>query len=288
MYRMGKLPRLRRTWITHPSFPPRIPRSAKATLVRSTYRNRRKENRRSERCERSGVICAPVSEPNADLNADFIDATRSSYDAIAKEYAERFPADLDIGPVDLALIAAFAELVKAGGSAPVADLGSGSGHATAHLHGLGVPVFGVDLSPRMVTLAREAHPHLRFHVGSMTSLDLPDGTLGGIMALYSVIHVPDDHLPTAFAEFHRTLVPGGHVLLCFQSGDDDGRMRLTERFGHEIDLHFYWRTPDTVSALLAEAGLEPVATTVREPVDDEKRPRAFLLARKPKHTGEAA
>ncbi|MFF4017538.1 class I SAM-dependent DNA methyltransferase [Streptomyces sp. NPDC001843] len=228
-----------------------------------------------------------MSEPNADLNADFIDATRSSYDAIAKEYAERFPADLDISPVDLALIAAFAELVKAGGSAPVADLGSGPGHVTAHLRGLGVPVFGVDLSPRMVTLAREAHPHLRFHVGSMTSLDLPDGTLGGIMALYSVIHVPDDHLPTVFAEFHRTLVPGGHVLLCFQSGDDAGRMRLTERFGHEIDLYYYWRTPDTVSALLAEAGLEPVATTVREPVDDEKRPRAFLLARKPSSIGSA-
>ncbi|MEU5596602.1 class I SAM-dependent methyltransferase [Streptomyces sp. NPDC020298] len=229
-------------------------------------------------------------------NADFLHTTRSSYDVIAKEYADRFPDSLDTHPVDRALVTAFAELVRAGGPAPVADLGSGPGHVTARLHGLGVPVFGVDVSPGMVELAREAHPHLRFHVGSMTSLDLPDGTLGGIMALYSIIHVPDDHLPGAFAEFRRTLVPGGHVLLCFQSDDADGdggrdgsaHLHIAERFGHRIDLDYYLRTPDTVSAALAAAGLLPVATTVRAPVGDEKRPRAFLLARKPDHAGRAA
>ncbi|MEU6553940.1 class I SAM-dependent methyltransferase [Streptomyces sp. NPDC046915] len=219
-------------------------------------------------------------------NADFLHATRSSYDAIAKEYADRFPDSLGLHPVDRAQVSAFAELVRAGGPAPVADLGSGPGHVTARLHDLGVPVFGVDVSPRMVELAREAHPHLRFHVGSMTSLDLPDGTLGGIMGLYSVIHVPDDHLPTAFAEFRRTLVPGGHVLLCFQFDEGGGRLRLTERFGHPIDLDYHLRTPDTVSAALTAAGLPPVATTVRAPVEDEKRPRAFLLARKPEDEGD--
>ncbi|MFI5683651.1 class I SAM-dependent DNA methyltransferase [Streptomyces sp. NPDC051636] len=213
-------------------------------------------------------------------NADFLQATRSSYDAIAKEYADRFPDGLAFNPLDRALVTAFAELVRANAPAPVADLGSGPGYVTARLHDLGVPVFGVDLSPRMVALAREAHPHLRFHVGSMTSLDLPDGTLGGILALYSIIHVPDDHLPTAFAEFHRTLVPGGHVLLAFQ-GDEEGHLRLTERFGHEIGLDYYWRTPETVSARLTQAGLEPMAATRRAPLDDEKRPRVFLLARKP-------
>ncbi|MGW7254178.1 class I SAM-dependent methyltransferase [Streptomyces sp. NPDC054834] len=222
-------------------------------------------------------------------NADFLHATRSSYDAIAKEYVDRFPDSLDFHPVDRAQMTAFAELVRAGGPSPVADLGSGPGHVTARLHGLGVPVFGVDVSPRMVELAREAHPHLRFHVGSMTSLDLPDGTLGGIMALYSVIHVPDEHLPTAFAEFRRTLVPGGHVLLGFQTdGDGDGHLHLTERFGHQIDLDYYLRTPDAVSAALAAAGLEPVATTVRAPVADEKRSRAFLLARNPDEPGDAS
>jgi SAM-dependent methyltransferase len=215
-----------------------------------------------------------------DLTEDFLQTTRTSYDAIAKDYTARFPSGL-LHPLDRTLITAFAELVTANGTAPVADLGSGPGHVTALLHDHGVPAFGVDLSPTMVALARDAHPRLRFHVGSMTSLDLPDGTLGGILALYSTIHVPDDHLPRAFAEFHRTLLPGGHVLLAFQSGTDPGHLHLTERFGHEITLDYYWRTPEQVTALLRGAGLELVATVLREPAEDETRPRAFLLARKP-------
>ncbi|MFY4721605.1 methyltransferase domain-containing protein [Streptomyces sp. LaBMicrA B280] len=90
----------------------------------------------------------------------------------------------------------------------MAGLGSGPGGVTALLHELGVPAFGVGLSPEMVALARETHPQLRFHTGSMTSLDIPSASLGGIPALYSTIPVPDARLPRVFAGFHRTLRPG--------------------------------------------------------------------------------
>ncbi|MFJ6842811.1 class I SAM-dependent DNA methyltransferase [Streptomyces griseoluteus] len=213
-----------------------------------------------------------------DSTADFLHTTRSSYDAFAKEYSERFPSGLP-HPLDRSLISAFAELVKDNGPAPVADLGSGPGFVTALLDSLGVPAFGVDLSPAMVALAREAHPRLRFHVGSMTALDLPDATLGGILALYSTIHVPDDALPRAFAEFHRTLRPGAPVLLAFQTGEA-GHLHLTERFGYEIDLHYYLRSPAAITAGLAEAGLTPVASVVREPQGEEARARGFVLARR--------
>ncbi|MFJ7075884.1 class I SAM-dependent methyltransferase [Streptomyces sp. NPDC098781] len=215
--------------------------------------------------------------------ADFLEATRASYDAIASAYTDLFsdwPADS--APVDRALVTAFAELARAHAPAPVADLGSGPGSVTAHLDALGTPVFGVDLSPRMVTLARRAHPQLRFHVGSMTALDLPDETLGGILALYSIIHVPDDHLPATLAEFHRVLRPGAPVLLSFQSGDTEDHLHLTERFGQEIALDYYWRTPETVTEHLNEAGLRLHARITREPEGEEKRPRAFLLAEKPR------
>ncbi|MDF3142578.1 MULTISPECIES: class I SAM-dependent methyltransferase [unclassified Streptomyces] len=216
------------------------------------------------------------------VTADFLQATRASYDAIAPAYADRFsdwPADST--PLDRSLVTAFAELAREHAPAPVADLGSGPGSVTAHLHTLGLPVFGVDLSPRMVGLARRAYPELRFHVGSMTSLDLPDETLGGIVALYSIIHVPDDHLPATFAEFHRVLVPGAPVLLAFQSGAHEDHLHLSERFGQEIALDYYWRIPDTVIDQLTAAGLRLYARIVREAEGEEKRPRAFLLAEKP-------
>ncbi|GGL76149.1 methyltransferase [Streptomyces fumigatiscleroticus] len=224
---------------------------------------------------------------------EFVRTTRASYDTMAQAYADRFPDSLAEQPLDRALVKVFADFVRAAFPAspasaappPVADVGSGPGHVTAWLRELGLPVFGVDVSPRMVALARRSHPGLRFHVGSMTSLDLPDETLGGVLALYSIIHVPDGHLADAFAEFHRVLVPGGHVLLCFQAGKE-GHVRLTERFGHAIQLDYYWRTPETVADRLSAAGLRPRARVLREPLGEETRPRAFLLADKP--AGEPA
>ncbi|NUW37005.1 class I SAM-dependent methyltransferase [Nonomuraea sp. SMC257] len=213
---------------------------------------------------------------------DFLHTTQASYDAIAAQYEERFHDELAAMPLERAMLAAFAELVAASGGGPVADVGCGAGHVTAHLHGLGLSAVGMDLSPRMVALARREHFELRFEEGSMTALDLPDGTLGGVVAMYSIIHVPDERLPDVFAEFHRVLAPGGQVLLAFQVGDD--HVRQTEAFGQQIALDCYWRPLEHVADLLGRAGFVENARLVREPDGTAKLQRACLLARRPAST----
>ena len=117
--------------------------------------------------------------------------TQQSYDTVAESYADLLADELAAKPWDRAVLSGFAEMVRADGGGPVADLGCGPGRVTAHLASLGMDVHGLDLSPGMVRTARRAHPALRFHEGSMTALDLADGVLAGIVAWYSVIHVPD-------------------------------------------------------------------------------------------------
>jgi SAM-dependent methyltransferase len=218
-----------------------------------------------------------VNEP------DFVRSTRASYDAVAAGYAERFRDELAARPLDRAMLAAFAELVQDAEAGPVADIGCGTGRTTAYLHDLGLAVSGIDLSPQMVAAARQAHPGLRFEVGSMLDLDLPDGGLGGILAWYSTIHIPDERLPDVFAEFRRVLAPGGYLLLAFQVGDEP--LHLTEALGRPISLDFHRRQPDRMAALLAQAGLAVQAELLREPDREgnfpERTPQAFLLARKP-------
>jgi SAM-dependent methyltransferase len=114
--------------------------------------------------------------------------TRDSYDAIAAEYSDLVNSELDDRPLDRALFAAFAELIRAGGNGPVADVGCGSGRVTTLLSRLGLDAFGVDLSPGMVSLARRNYPQLRFEEGSMLALDIPTADLGGLLAYYSIIH----------------------------------------------------------------------------------------------------
>ena len=134
---------------------------------------------------------------------DSLDATRTWSDAVAETYVRLFGDELAGKPLDRALLAAFVETV----SGPVADLGCGPGHVTAHLHRLGCQAFGIDLSPEMVAAARRAYPAVSFSRGDMTQLDITSGSLGGIVAFYSIIHLPPDLLPLALAEFARVLAP---------------------------------------------------------------------------------
>lgn len=211
-------------------------------------------------------------------------ATRESYDLLATAYAARFGAELDAKPLERALLAGFAELVReTGGGRPLADVGCGTGRVTGHLHGLGADVFGIDLSPGMLAVARAAHPGIRFEEGSMLALDLPDASLGGLLAWYSVIHLTDALLPAAFAEFHRVLAPGAHVQLGFQVGD--GARHYDEAWGHPVALDFHRRRTETIAALLTAAGFEVRVRTVREADTEgehpEPTPQGFVLARKP-------
>jgi ubiquinone/menaquinone biosynthesis C-methylase UbiE len=139
---------------------------------------------------------------------DWLADTRDSYDTVAPSYAAQL-RDAITGDAHLrAALTVFAESVRGAGPGPVADVGCGPGHVTAHLHGLGVDAFGIDLSPGMIDVARGEYPRLRFEVGSMTDLRLDDASVAGLLAWWSLIHVPDDEIPAVFAHFHRVLRPG--------------------------------------------------------------------------------
>ncbi len=199
-----------------------------------------------------------------------LDATRASYDTVAEDYAVLVAPLFDQDPVGRSMLAAFAGLVRG----PVADVGCGPGHVTAHLASLGLSISGVDLSPKMVEIARRRYPDLRFDVGSMTALDLPDGELGGLVAWWSIFHLPPAELPGVFTEFRRTLVPGGQLLIGFHVGDE--RLTPEKSYGHPVTYDAYLLRPDTVAGLLVQAGFEVEA---RLTLEGRKRPQACLLAK---------
>ncbi|MER7949503.1 methyltransferase domain-containing protein [Streptomyces sp. NPDC096079] len=115
--------------------------------------------------------------------APHVTATRRSYDTVAVAYERLLADQLASAPLDRGVIAGFVEKVEAaGGPRTIGDLGCGTGRVTSHLRDLGADAFGLDLSPGMITVARAAYPGLRFDVGSMTALDLPDASLGGILS----------------------------------------------------------------------------------------------------------
>jgi SAM-dependent methyltransferase len=132
----------------------------------------------------------------------------------------------------------------------------------------------VDLSPKMIDIARRRYPDLRFDVGSMTALDLPDGELGGLVAWWSIFHLPPEVLPAVFAEFRRALASGGHLLIGFHVGDE--RLSPERAYGHPVSYEAHLLEPDRIAGLLGEARFEVTARLIME---GKKWPQACLLAR---------
>jgi ubiquinone/menaquinone biosynthesis C-methylase UbiE len=203
--------------------------------------------------------------------------TQKSYDTVAASYADMLRDALATAPYERAILALFAELVRTNGGGPAADVGCGPGRITAHLHALGVDAFGIDLSPAMIDIARRDHPDLRFEVGSMTYLDLADASVDGLVAWFSLIHIPDDEIPAVLAHFHRVLRPGGALLLGFHVGDGQ-RLKTQGYGGHPMNVYVHRRQPDQVATWLRAAGFTVEAQMLHWP--DENTNGAFVFARR--------
>lgn len=203
--------------------------------------------------------------------------TRTSYDTDATGYADQVRGLLAGSPYLRASLALFAELVRGAGGGPVADVGCGPGYVTDHLHHAGVDAFGIDLSPEMISIARRDYPHLRFEVGTMTDLELGDSSVAGIVAFWSVIHVPDDAVPGVFAEFRRVLQPHGPLLVGFHVGDET--QHTSQGYtGRRISVDSHHRQPATVTGWLRDAGFSIEAEMVLRP--DDAVPGAVVHARR--------
>jgi SAM-dependent methyltransferase len=209
---------------------------------------------------------------------DWLTDTRTSYDTVAADYADLLRDALAAEPWDRAVLGLFAELVAAAGPGPVADVGCGPGRITAHLRGLGLAAVGVDLSPGMVAVGRRDHPGVPLAVGSMTALPFAAASLTGLVAWYSVIHVPDEALPGVFTGFARVLRPGGVLLLASHSGDDS-TLKTEGYGGHPMAVHVHRRTPERLAAAVEDAGLAVEGRLLRRH-GDTPTPAGFLLARR--------
>jgi SAM-dependent methyltransferase len=192
----------------------------------------------------------------------------AAYDAASSRYIERF-ASADLADVeDRDLISTWARAV----SGPVLDAGCGPGHWSAHLRSLGLTVEGVDATPEFVAHARRAHPEIPFRVGDLRTTVLEPGSLGGVLAWFSLIHADPTEVPEVLASFARALAPGGSVLLGFFSGP-----RL-HPFDHRVVTAWAWPTEE-LAAAVESVGLEVVRT--QERVAQNGRINASLLARRP-------
>ncbi|RPH37884.1 class I SAM-dependent methyltransferase [bacterium] len=203
---------------------------------------------------------------------------QTAYDIMAAEYAEKFFHELDHKPLDRKLLDLFCE--RRGKSGRVCEVGCGPGEVAVYLASRGVDVYGVDISGKMIEIARRLSPAIHFEIGDMLSLQAEDNSLAGIVGFYAIVNLTKSEIERAFAEFHRVLQTSAPLLIGFHAGDET--LHITEFQGKHIELDFFLYPVNVVKEMLVSAGFHVDEVITRSPYEAVEYPsqRAYIFARK--------
>jgi len=192
---------------------------------------------------------------------------RRRYTEVSDIYTRMFGAVAHVDPDDLQ----FLERNFSRCDGTILDAGCGPGHLTGYLTDLGLKATGIDLVPAFIETAQANWPEVEFGVGSMCPLDLPAGSLGGILAWYSLIHYEPDAVGDVLCNFRSALSDNGTLVVGFFDGDD------LETFDHKVTTAYRWPV-DEMSKMLSAAGFVEV-DRLQRPGTNLVRPHAALAAR---------
>lgn len=148
----------------------------------------------------------------------------------------------------------------------VLDLGCGIGRVARYVAPLCRELWAVDISPRMLELARSRLaelPNVRFAISQETSLpEPPTASVDVVYSLLTLQHVEREHAFTLMCEVRRVLRPAGVAHFTFPNLLSDEYLHSflhyveTEAVRNPARARYY--TPEEVRRLLPAAGFEIV------------------------------
>ncbi|MVM29494.1 methyltransferase domain-containing protein [Spirosoma sp. HMF4905] len=103
--------------------------------------------------------------------------------------------------------------------AKVLELGCADGIPTARFLSQQFSYLGIDISPIQVEQARANVPEALFQVADMATLTFSRLSFDGVIALYSIIHLPLAEQPALFKTIYQWLAPNGYFL-CITGADE--------------------------------------------------------------------
>ena len=170
--------------------------------------------------------------------------TTKVYDTISALYANKFNKPTDN-------IDDFLKLIVEKGK--ILDAGCGTGVDVAYMASKGFEVTGVDLSEKMLNIARENNPNTNFIKGDIRQLNFEPNTYDGIIASFSLIHVPKKDIDTTVENFYEFLKPNGIIYIGLQEGESQ-ELLITEPLKPDEKIFLNIISTDEIKGMLTKAG----------------------------------
>lgn len=175
-----------------------------------------------------------------------VNATIENYNLTAAEYAEKVKDLHSVGAGEYFLS-------RLGGSRKVLDLGCGSGRDARIFSQRGCRVTGIDLSSKLLEIARVNSPESTFVLGDMLKLPFPKNLFDGIWSCASLLHLPKSSLPTCLAECNRVLKRGGIFYVGVKEGvGEESKPDL--RYGKDVMKFYSYFQQEELRLFLTRAG----------------------------------
>jgi len=177
--------------------------------------------------------------------------TFNTWNKIASLYQDRF-MDLDLYDTTYDEICQTLTQDKA----KILEIGSGPGNITRYLLSKrpDFDIFGIDVAPNMVELAKKNNPSARFAILDCRQIDEFKTKYDGIICGFCLPYLSQSDCNKLIADCRYLLNEGGLIYLSFVEGDPDSSHFQTGSSGDRVFFHYHHLAD--LKKLLAASGFE--------------------------------
>jgi len=219
---------------------------------------------------------------NNNTSTEKRESVKRDYDAIADAYAEEFGKEYE----DFDVISKFmSQLIP---NSKIIDLGGGTGKLTDLFIKNGYNAICYDFSKEMMRKSKEYFGELPYILDDMINITthFKQESIDGIIAFYSLFHIPRENIVEVFTGINKTLKKNG--ILCFSVQLGDGEEFIDEPYLKDKGKNvLYMNFFDTkfIDEILERSDFEKIFETTKNEIGknelgNKDNKKIFIIARK--------
>ncbi len=181
--------------------------------------------------------------------------TIETYNKAANRYQDKFmEMDLYNDTFDT-----FCRLIEKKNAA-IFEIATGPGNVTSYLFSKrpDFRIFGIDLAPNMITLAKINNPQADFQVMDCKDISIIDRKFDGVMCGFCMPYLSKEEVKRLISDISECLEPSGIFYLSTMEGEYEKSGFETTSFSGEDRVYIYYHQADYVTDCLTESGFEIV------------------------------